>query len=139
MIKKIAFPVMVVLVFASVIIAADIVIYDDIKPVLSANCTTCHSFLGSYDTIMAKTSDVSVTKGKPIVEPAKPDESVLIWRLEGKLPNGDPLERMPQGGNPLSAETIQMFREWISQGATETPVNVQEQKHTWGKVKKLFR
>ena len=126
--------------FSSVITSSHIVTYEnDIKGLLSSYCVSCHSWTGNYNQLMEKTSDESITSGKPIVEPEKPDESVLIWRLEGKLPNGNSIIRMPKLEDPLSAEDIQMVRTWIEQGAIRSPVGVEEERDTWGKVKALFR
>jgi hypothetical protein len=45
---------------------------------------------------------------------------------------------MPKFGTPLSAASIQMVRDWITQGALESqPVEVQER--SWGAVKEIFR
>ncbi len=48
------------------------------------------------------------------VDPGNPDDSYLVRKVEGTASVG---ERMPLGMAPLSAETIQTLREWISEGA----------------------
>jgi hypothetical protein len=48
------------------------------------------------------------------VEPGDPDSSYLIDKLEGTQTVGS---RMPQGGPFLDQETIDLIREWISNGA----------------------
>ena len=48
------------------------------------------------------------------VEPGDPDNSYLIDKLEGTQAVGS---QMPQGGPFLDQETIDMIRQWISDGA----------------------
>lgn len=115
----------------------------DIQPILDPNCYDCHGFniwkwMATYESIMAYVSDIEPTRGIPIVYPSKPDSSVLIWRLEGRLPSGEEINYMPSGFDPLDADTIQMIREWIRNGAPDDPVEVQSNT-TWGEVKSMFR
>lgn len=51
------------------------------------------------------------------VEPGDPDNSFLIHKLEGTQASGD---RMPLGGPYLSQEVIDIIRQWITDGATDT-------------------
>jgi len=51
-----------------------------------------------------------------LVVPGKPDESLLIQKLEGSPPCG---ATMPMGMEPLSAETIAGIRAWIADGAPD--------------------
>ena len=111
---------------------------DDIKPLLSRNgCTGCHSWAGSYDGIISEKSGSLKTKGIPIINPAKPDSSVIVWRLEGKLPDGSSISLMPMGGDKLGSSDIQKVKDWISQGAPQTTVGVDETRN-WGEIKKMF-
>ena len=48
------------------------------------------------------------------VTPGDPDASYLIQKLEGRAAVGD---RMPLGGPALPAETIDVIRQWIADGA----------------------
>jgi hypothetical protein len=51
------------------------------------------------------------------VDPGNPDDSFLVIKLEGP-----PIEfgfRMPLTGDPLSAEDIQLIRDWITAGAAQ--------------------
>ena len=52
------------------------------------------------------------------VQPFNPDNSFLVVKVEGPTDPAMGL-RMPSGRPPLSAEQIQLIRDWISQGATE--------------------
>jgi len=92
---------------------------NDIKPVFANECSGCHDWEQAYSNVVGPKSDYSPTKGLKIVYPSKPDSSVLVWRLEGKLPSGATIGSMPQGGNKLPDATIQMIRAWITQGAPE--------------------
>jgi len=80
-----------------------------------------------------------ITKGLPLVAPGNPDSSVIIWRLEGRLPSGDPIDIMPASPvEQLSEETVVMYRDWIRQGAIETDVGVDDARN-WSEIKTLFR
>lgn len=52
------------------------------------------------------------------VDPGNPDNSLLLIKLEGPT---DPFlgGQMPLGKDPLSAEQIQLVRDWIAAGATQ--------------------
>jgi hypothetical protein len=47
------------------------------------------------------------------IEPNDPDNSYLIRKIEGT----GLLQRMPAGGSPLPAATIQLIRDWTAAGA----------------------
>jgi hypothetical protein len=69
------------------------------------------------------------------VEPYDPDGSYLICKLEncGWIVGS----QMPLIGDPLDQSVIDVIREWINLGATESPVSVSAS--TWGGVKALYR
>jgi len=48
----------------------------------------------------------------PVVIRSKPDESVLVWRVEGRVG-----QRMPPYGNPLNQNQINGIRTWVAEGA----------------------
>ncbi|HDY89112.1 MAG TPA: hypothetical protein ENH82_13485 [bacterium] len=115
----------------------------DIEPIISSNCSNCHNWSGtwegSYENIIEAKSIYTVAD-IPIVYPSKPDSSVIIWRIEGKLPSGDLITRMPKFSGSLPEETIELFRTWIEQGAFEdTPVAVEDKTNTWLEIKKKFK
>ena len=110
---------------------------ENIQPVLNNNCLWCHSFMESYESLLAKQT-TSAPIGIPVVYPGHPDSSMIMWRLQGELPSGESITRMPQFADPLPDETIQMFSEWIAAGALNTgPVGVQEK--NWGGVKLEYK
>jgi len=110
---------------------------DNIQPVLNNNWLWCHSFMSSYENLLAHTTTYNPA-GLLAVYPGRPDSSVIVWRQRGQLPSGGSIARMPQFADPLSEETIQMFIDWIAAGAPdESPVSVEQK--TWGGVKADYR
>ena len=107
-----------------------------IKQLISEKgCEVCHFFTRSYEDLLSHTIN-----GIPFVNVAKPHSSVLIWRIEGKTPSGDPLLRMPYDGPYYSEEEINIFKAWISQGALEDiVVNVEKATRTWSEIKLKFK
>jgi hypothetical protein len=69
------------------------------------------------------------------VEPYDPDGSYLICKLENC--SWIVGSQMPLIGGPLDQSVIDVIREWIGNGAPETPVSVSAS--TWGGVKALYR
>ncbi len=110
---------------------------EDLVLLFSQECGDCHDWHTGYSRLVGPTSVYSPTTGLPIVNPSRPDSSVLVWRLEGKLPSGGNIGQMPQSAGALPAEKIKMVRDWISQGPLDLPVGVHER--SWGGVKELFR
>jgi uncharacterized membrane protein len=92
----------------------------DVKPILQANCLSCHQEGGAgyeasgfnmttYDDLMTGT-----TYG-PMVVPGDSAGSNLIVLMEGRA---DPSISMPHGNaEPVSAEDVNTIRRWIDQGA----------------------
>ena len=72
------------------------------------------------------------SKNGPLVLPGKPDDSLLIWKIETKPPASEKRfgRRMPAtlreglvvDGAPLSDQEISLFREWIATGARKTNI-----------------
>ncbi len=92
---------------------------DQIRPILNQNCTSCHGGVkaaGDVSFIYRETATKRGKKsGRPVIVPGKPDESELIARVTAK----DPDLRMPPAdhGPALSADKVELLREWIRQGA----------------------
>jgi mono/diheme cytochrome c family protein len=91
-----------------------------IQPIFEARCIGCHGpdepasrlRLDSADQIAQFRKDTLLVAGKP-------DESELLRRII--LP-ADNKKRMPKDDDPLSAEEIELIRQWITEGATLTAV-----------------
>jgi hypothetical protein len=95
-----------------------------IQPIFTASCVNagCHPGGGapfslasgqSYSNLVNQPASVGSCQGQMRVQPANPDNSVLVKRLEGSTCGN----QMPLGGTPLSAASIQLIRDWITQGA----------------------
>ena len=94
-----------------------------IQPLLDATCTACHSWLASHEKVMAQVSAKEPTKGVRAVVPGDAAASLLIWKLEGKTPDGTEISRMPKDADPLEADQIQLIKDWIDAGAlAEAPI-----------------
>lgn len=111
---------------------------DNIEAIIQQNgCADCHTFAQSYNELLSFKSAIPLTRNVPIVNPAKPDSSVIVWRVEGKLPDGGTLTMMPMGGSKLPDTVIATIRDWISQGAPEKALAVDDTR-SWGEIKSMF-
>jgi hypothetical protein len=109
--------------------AANVDFVQDIQPVLSANCYSCH---GPKVQLASLRLDARQTAGR-VIKPGDAAGSALYQRVAGI---GD-AARMPMGGKPLPPETIALIRDWINQGATwpeGAGVSVAEVKQHWAFV-----
>jgi hypothetical protein len=101
-------------------IYAQVVYNDDIQPIFNARCIACHGgtsgvFLISYQAVM---NSVGEQYGRNIVVPNEPDQSPIVDKIGTSPTYGD---RMPQGGPYLNDAQIDLIRQWIAEGALETP------------------
>jgi WD40 repeat protein len=88
---------------------------NDIKPILARQCAACHQPQSKQsDLVLTSYADFQKggRKGAAFVA-GKPDESVVMKYLTGAI---EP--RMPMGGK-LTDEQINLFREWIREGAAD--------------------
>jgi uncharacterized membrane protein len=93
---------------------------EDVRPILQANCISCHEEGGSgyeasgfsmtsYDDLMAG------TKYGPMILAGDSEGSNLVVLVEGRA---DPSISMPHGNlDPISSKDIETIRRWIDQGA----------------------
>ncbi len=87
-----------------------------IAPVFIEQCGACHAG-GQRRGGLSLASFANLLAGGgtgPVVEPTKPNDSLLIQKLNGVAPSG---ERMPLGKLPLTDEVIARFETWIAEGA----------------------
>ncbi|MBI5826084.1 MAG: hypothetical protein HZB18_18835 [Chloroflexi bacterium] len=84
---------------------------NDVKPILDARCIKCHGVerikegldLQSYENIFAG------SRNGPVLEPGNADESLLVQLI---------VEReMPNRGDPVTSEELQLIIDWVNQGA----------------------
>ena len=96
---------------------ADVSFSEDVTPILEGKCVICHGGpdengaikkemeldLTSYDALMVG------SEFGPIVEPGNVEDSVLWMMIE--------LGDMPQEGEPLTTEELEVSKTWIAEGA----------------------
>lgn len=92
-------------------------------------CTTCHAGANAPQGLrLDEANSYNLLVGVASVEvpsllrvdPGNPDDSYLIQKLEGNAASG---AQMPFGGPPLPQSTIDVIRQWITDGA-QAPVAV---------------
>lgn len=105
----------------------------DVQTVFDRSCTGgCHEpgGTGERDAGLDLTSpvgydelfDPTLSRNGPHVISGDPDNSLLVWKLEGTDSAGRGVfgDRMPLGRPPLSDTEIKAIRDWISAGALRT-------------------
>jgi len=99
-------------------IAEEISFNRDVRPILSANCFSCHGpdKKARKATLRLDTREGALFDlgGYRAIEPGKPDDSELILRIE----SDDPEDIMPppNSGHELTQEDRKTLRQWISVG-----------------------
>jgi hypothetical protein len=85
--------------------------------IIQPNCATsrCHSEGSNVADLVLDTADYS--KIAPYVFADTPDNTTLMYRLNGGGPN-DPVQRMPVD-EPLPQADIDLIRKWIAAGAMD--------------------
>jgi hypothetical protein len=108
-------------------------IYAEIFPVhQKPQCNFCHSnppnkisngnlSMGmdqatAYAAIVNKPSTSDKCAGKTQVVPGHPEQSLFYLKLLDAPPCGD---KMPLGGDPLTADELEQVRSWIANGAAD--------------------
>ena len=108
--------VVVVLVLGTVPLAAKEISFSrDIQPILARSCFACHG--PDHEALEAdlRLDDRNVAIDMGAITPGEPDESEALRRIL----SDDQDERMPpvEAGEKLSANEIELLRNWIQQGA----------------------
>jgi mono/diheme cytochrome c family protein len=87
----------------------------DIKPILSRRCYSCHGALKQKNDLRLDTAALAKQGGSsgPAIVPGKSAESLLIDAITG----ADGVKKMPPEGEPLTSEQIAKLRAWIDAGA----------------------
>jgi hypothetical protein len=83
-----------------------------VKPILNKNCITCHGGVkqkAGFSLLFREEALGKTESGKPAIIPGHPEQSELITRITAK----DPDERMPYKHAPLTAEEVDILRQWI--------------------------
>lgn len=88
----------------------------DVKPIIDARCVTCHGGVYEGEKRTELSFDMTTYEGLmagseygSVIEVGDPDESLLVEMIE----MGD----MPEEGDPLTPEQIEIIRTWIAEGA----------------------
>ena len=87
-----------------------------IKPILNKHCISCHGGVkrnGNFSVLFRNEAIDTTESGKFGIVPGDPEHSEMIRRITST----DPEIRMPYKESPLSADEIEILKEWINQGA----------------------
>jgi len=88
----------------------------EIRPILNQKCMACHGGVKKNGGLSLRFRDEAMqadNSEKLSIVPGKPGQSELIRRIS----HSDPEIRMPAEGEGLTDAEIELFREWIDQGA----------------------
>ncbi len=100
---------------SSVVFPATKVSYGkQVQPLFDQACNNvgCHDDGQHESDLKLTTYDNTVRMLPGIVIPLKPDQSLLVLRIQGSIG-----PRMPPSGNPLNQNQINGIRTWIAEGA----------------------
>lgn len=87
-----------------------------VKPIINKKCISCHGGVkqeAGFSLLFQEEALGPTESGKPAIIPGDPEASELIRRITEK----DPAERMPYKHDALSEEEIEVFKQWIKEGA----------------------
>ncbi|MCA9036624.1 MAG: PSD1 domain-containing protein [Planctomycetaceae bacterium] len=91
---------------------------EDIRPILTEHCASCHGGVkkqGGFSVLSRSLLLAETDSGQPAVVPAHAESSELLRRVR----SSDPGDQMPpQGHDRLSPQEIQDLEHWIQQGVT---------------------
>jgi mono/diheme cytochrome c family protein len=105
----------------------------DVQPIFASACLECHNATRRRGGLRldSKRSVFQGGKSGPEIVAGRPDESVLMRRVQGL----DGKQRMPLENDALDADELALLRAWIEQGAKwpDSASDDREQKH-WAYV-----
>lgn len=112
----------IVLLFTSTSLFAQVDYASQIQPIFNAHCTSCHGgtngvTLSSFNALM---NSVGAQYGSNLVIPGDPNASGLVDKIEASPQFGS---QMPQGGPFLDQSEINLIRTWIAEGANAVPAS----------------
>lgn len=86
----------------------------DIAPLLVANCLECHDDARKRGGLSIATPEKLMAGGDSgvVIQPGKPNESLLVRHIKG-----EEQPRMPNGRRPLSDKSIAIIAAWVAAGA----------------------
>ena len=97
--------------------------YKQIRPILQQSCQGCHHPAEPNGGLVVTSYEAFQEGGMsgPSFIPGNPEESIIMEYISGE----DPL--MPQDGDPLTAEEVELFSRWIAESAVDdTPVSLDD-------------
>ncbi len=105
-------------------VADDDVYIDFLRPLLKERCYSCHGALKQEAGLRLDTAKLllSGSESGSVVDGGSVANSILIKRLVADVDSG----RMPPDGKALTAEEIEYFTKWITEGATAPEDEVPE-------------
>ncbi len=105
----------IALLMCAAIARAEVDYAAQVKPLLRQKCYACHGALKQKAGLRVDTVALMLKGGEsgPALVAGKAAASALLERVM----ETDPHERMPQEGEPLTAEQIALLRNWIDAGA----------------------
>ena len=105
--------------------------FRQIRPVLQRQCQGCHQPASKQAELILTSYEGFRSGGKsgPSFLAGKPDQSLVLAYIKG-----DRQPRMPVGGEPLSAEQIDLFRRWIAEGGVDDTPEAAREKLVSGKA-----
>ncbi len=86
-----------------------------IQPVLNLKCISCHGN-GEVDGGVNLTTWANTTADPSIVFPGKPDNSILVWCLQGRA-GVSPMPPLDSPYQPLNTNQVNGVITWIKEGA----------------------
>src|SRR5688572_24553903 len=91
----------------------------EIAPIFTASCTGCHQpekLKAGLDLSTHKAALVGAKDG-PAIIPGDPDKSPLVLAIIPEAPGEPPA--MPEKGDPLTAQQVDLIKRWIKEGAKD--------------------
>jgi mono/diheme cytochrome c family protein len=87
----------------------------DLQPIFKQSCLSCHKTDKKKGKLDMSTYDVLMKGGKqgPAVKPGDPAKSILVEMITGPEPE------MPEKGDKLKPEQIELISRWIKEGAKQ--------------------
>jgi mono/diheme cytochrome c family protein len=87
----------------------------DVRPIFAARCVKCHGAAKQLGGLRLDRRADALKGGDsgPAIVLGKPGDSLLLKKVTSK----DEAERMPQGGDPLTAAQVRALTAWVAAGA----------------------
>ena len=110
--------------------------HEQVLPILERRCQICHQREKGQAELSLASHKGLLDGGKsgPAVVPGDSDESLLVKQISGEKP------AMPQAGEPLAPDELELIRRWITEGAKDdTPAGEVSKAEKWWSFRPLER